>query len=52
MQALARSFGFTFSQTPGDWRELRMMKAVDGGEDLPCARHRNDAADASRLLSA
>ena len=52
MQALAHSLGFAFSQTPGDWREVRVVKAVEGGEDLPCAHHRNGVAGASHLLTA
>jgi len=30
MQALARKAGFAFAPTPGDWREVRVTKAVKG----------------------
>jgi RimJ/RimL family protein N-acetyltransferase len=30
MQGLARKAGFSFAATPGDWREIRLVKAVGG----------------------
>jgi GNAT superfamily N-acetyltransferase len=46
MQALARKAGFSFTNTPGDWRELRMVKPVQTAvEDIPCVQWRKVAAD-------
>ncbi len=44
MQALARRSGYTFTNTPGDWREVRVVKTVPvAAEDIPCVQWRNVA---------
>jgi len=45
MQALARKAGFRFTQTPGDWRELRLLKDVHPAADIPCVQWRDLAVD-------
>lgn len=46
MQALAHKAGYTFTNTPGDWRELRMVKTVHvAAEDIPCVQWRNVAVE-------
>jgi GNAT superfamily N-acetyltransferase len=43
MKSLARKAGFSFSNTPDDWRELRLTKPVTNTDDndIPCARARS-----------
>lgn len=51
MQALARKAGYTFTNTPGDWRELRMVKTVHvAAEDIPCVQWRNIAVELSHHI--
>ncbi|WP_315834076.1 GNAT family N-acetyltransferase [Bradyrhizobium prioriisuperbiae] len=46
MQSLARKAGYSFTNTPGDWREVRMMKTVHiAAEDIPCVQWRNVAVE-------
>ncbi|MDR3469601.1 MAG: GNAT family N-acetyltransferase [Xanthobacteraceae bacterium] len=46
MQGLGRKAGFALSNTPGDWREIRLRKPVAG---RPCA---GDWGDAGQLMIA
>ncbi len=53
MQALARRAGYTFTNTPGDWREVRVSKAVlAAAVDIPCVQWRSVAVARSLHLGA
>ncbi|WP_249123673.1 MULTISPECIES: GNAT family N-acetyltransferase [unclassified Bradyrhizobium] len=45
MQSLGRKAGFHFTRTPGDWREVRLLKEVHPVADIPCASWRDFATE-------
>jgi GNAT superfamily N-acetyltransferase len=46
MLRLARKSGYAFAPTPGDWKQVRFEKQIDGApQDIPCANWRPAAID-------